>query len=297
MPDTSESASRQSGNADGGANDDHLPFDPVPPRPQPVTTLRDALPELRRPFAPPAVKFKVQSHLYGDRGLMVTYVDARLVVERLDLVCGGSWTSQLTEFAGGMKCSLTLFNRTREDVGKGGFEKASASDALKRAAVLFGVGASLYATPTWILKSTEKGEILENSVPTLRQVERKGKMNLWITPACESWLRDQYSIWLLTSEGERRFGQAFDHGAAGETVGDVAAEQQQLALDDEDEASLAERKAFIANEYREAVKAGAKRSAFPKGQFDARLRQANTSDELFNLATRVAEFGATAGTD
>jgi hypothetical protein len=285
-----KAASRQSGNAGGEQSpprDEQSARRPQPVIPGPKYSLDAALPELRRPFAPPAVKFKVQSVLSSNRGLMVTYVDARLVQERLDLVCGGDWSSTLEEFAGGIKCSLTLFGVTREDVGKGNFEKASASDALKRAAVHFGVGASLYATPTWILKSTAKGTVDENNKPSLRAVERKGKMNLWITDPCERWLREQYAIWLLSPQGEERFGYAFDHGAAADTVGDAAGEGVQMALDDDDDQAMDEHRDRAQAAYEAALEAGMKRSDFPKGRFDARLRACETKADVDALVADI----------
>jgi hypothetical protein len=59
----------------------------------PVTSLNDALPMLRRPFTPAAVKFKVQRKL-GEAGVQIVgYIDARLVIERLNLVVGDQWSA------------------------------------------------------------------------------------------------------------------------------------------------------------------------------------------------------------
>ena len=51
--------------------------------------------ELRRPFTPEAIKWKVQAT--GPKGkpstwgMVVPYIDARLVIERLDEVAPGEW--------------------------------------------------------------------------------------------------------------------------------------------------------------------------------------------------------------
>ena len=60
-----------------------------------ATTIDAALPLLRRPFSPSAVRAKVQNQ---DRakppswGQVIRYIDARLVSERLNLVAGGRWS-------------------------------------------------------------------------------------------------------------------------------------------------------------------------------------------------------------
>jgi hypothetical protein len=46
--------------------------------------------ELRRPFPPEAIKFKGQA-VVGGTALCVPYIDARLVIERLNHVCGMDW--------------------------------------------------------------------------------------------------------------------------------------------------------------------------------------------------------------
>ncbi len=55
--------------------------------------LDEALPLLRRPFAPSAVRAKIQSQQRSktpEWGQVIRYVDARLVSERLNLVVGGA---------------------------------------------------------------------------------------------------------------------------------------------------------------------------------------------------------------
>ena len=56
----------------------------------PCASLAEALPHLRRPPTPEAVCFKIQT-VAGDAAQIAPYVDARLVFDRLDLVCGERW--------------------------------------------------------------------------------------------------------------------------------------------------------------------------------------------------------------
>ena len=125
-------------------------------------TIDAALPLLRRPFSPSAVRAKVQNQ---DRakppswGRVIRYIDARLVSERLNLVAGGRWSYDYAPLDPALwpepdeddgkppplfvTCSLTVLGQTHADVGEGRDPKAAYSDALKRAAVPFGIGRSI----------------------------------------------------------------------------------------------------------------------------------------------------------
>ncbi len=119
--------------------------------------------ELRKPFAPEQVKWKVQTNPKegDDWAIVVAYVDARDVTERLDLASGGDWANEYTvpqAQAGAhhtLECRLTVCGVTRCDVGSvpppregDDATKDLYSDALKRAAVQFGVSSHIYRFPT-----------------------------------------------------------------------------------------------------------------------------------------------------
>jgi recombination DNA repair RAD52 pathway protein len=113
------------------------------------------------------------------QAICVPYIDARQVSERLNNVLGiDGWSNTLIETTGkGMICELTAIIEGKEvtksnigvesDYAK---EKGQASDALKRAAVNFGIGAYLYNIEPLTLKTvsvkgknypaTDKGEAL-----------------------------------------------------------------------------------------------------------------------------------------
>lgn len=114
---------------------------------------------LAEPFDPGEIKFKPQS-VKENRARAVAYIDARVVMDRLDEVLGvDGWQDSYTESAGGgVKCTLCcrfVGNWVpREDVGAESEQpdgddrrKAAYSDALKRAAVKFGIGRYLYRLP------------------------------------------------------------------------------------------------------------------------------------------------------
>ena len=97
----------------------------------------------------------------------VPFVDVGQVLERLDAVCLGGWGCTLRplpvcevadpERKGELVpvhaaiCSLSVNGVTREGIGEGTSPKAAATDALKRAAGLFGVAADVKRIPIlWV---------------------------------------------------------------------------------------------------------------------------------------------------
>lgn len=174
----------------------------------PVETFKDAYPHLRRPFVPEAVKFKVQATGGGDRAwaLIIAYIDARNVTARLNTVCPGLWQEEYEQAEGGLICRLTIDGITHTDWGitESGLAemrvKGTYSDALKRVAVRFGVGESLYATPQMRLNE-----------PHIRTWEKNGKRHAAMTPVGENHCREVYTEWLVRT-GTQAFGAPLDHG-------------------------------------------------------------------------------------
>jgi hypothetical protein len=133
---------------------------------------------LAAPFAADQVDWKAQA-VSGNRALAVPYIDARTVMDRLDRVLGpGNWWDAYTvQPCGSVVCRLTIVIEgacvTKEDVGspseqsdKGDQLKAAFSDALKRAAVKWGIGRYLYSLPKqWVDYDPQKKRLL--STPTL----------------------------------------------------------------------------------------------------------------------------------
>jgi len=157
--------------------------------------------ELRRPFTAAAVRFKIQGTFEGG-AICIAYIDARLVSGRLNHVYPGDWWPEKFEPhpKGGLICHLTVGGVTRTDYGISDYENAKGdfSDALKRAAVHFGVGESLYVLPQMILR--EGSDLKKN---------QRGKYTL--TPQGNGTLRKRYEMW-LESGGAEAFGDPLDHG-------------------------------------------------------------------------------------
>ncbi len=132
---------------------------------------------LAEPFPPEAIQWRIET-LSKDkrRALVVPYVDARAVLERLDRVVGPEgWFDAyevLSTAPPAVKCRLTVLGVTKEDVGEGDSLKAAFSDALKRAAVKFGVGRDLYRLEKrWVAYDPETGRFTPPSLPEERKPE------------------------------------------------------------------------------------------------------------------------------
>jgi hypothetical protein len=153
--------------------------------------------ELRRPFLPEEVRFKVQRVLGENKGAQVVpYIDARSVIGRLNRLAPGRWRAvhealplsmrmTMPDGAGGLRparhdkdgrlepdptlayrCTLTICGARFEDVGEGEDPKSAHADSLKRAAVRAGIGESLYVVglpSMWVgsadgqLRTTQQG--------------------------------------------------------------------------------------------------------------------------------------------
>lgn len=109
---------------------------------------------LSAPFPRQAVHWRAQTVARsGDKALALAYLDARDVMDRLDMVCGPeNWQDEYTETARGrVLCKIGI--RVGDDwvwksdgAGETAVEgeKGGISDALKRAAVHWGIGRYLY---------------------------------------------------------------------------------------------------------------------------------------------------------
>jgi hypothetical protein len=135
--------------------------------------------ELARPFDPEIVLWRPQGRPEAHkRVLIVPYVDARDVMDRLDSTVGlGGWSFELTPVVteGGelrvARGRLSIHGVRREDVGGSStFEtsKGCAGDTLKRCAVGFGIARYLYHLPPVHAVLDGAGQIPEPVLAKLR---------------------------------------------------------------------------------------------------------------------------------
>jgi hypothetical protein len=251
--------------------------------------LSNALVHFRRPFEPAAVRWKVQSAGSG-YGLVVAYIDARLVVERLNAVAGGWWDDEYRVHAQGVEeCALTVFGATRRDVGTaGGFEAAKSmrSDSLKRAGTHFGIGVSIYAMKSVLLEAAAGKDPAGDKLLTHNKRSMRGNKEVWsarMSPAAERWLAETYGRW-LEAKGEKLFGPALGHGDEEGAQG-IEGEEGAAAPVDVDEGPGPALEDELAAGLRERIEAayGAIRkingAAIPPGQHKARVKAAEGSHE------------------
>jgi hypothetical protein len=137
-----------------------------------ITTLPERLPiptaaairaALAEPFDRSVLKCK-PGVVKGNQALAMPYLDARDVADRLDAVLGiDGWQDDYEQLADGtLLCRLRIkvgdewvtrcgVGSPSEQPDAGDRKKAAESDALKRAAVKFGVGRYLYRLPKYWL--------------------------------------------------------------------------------------------------------------------------------------------------
>jgi hypothetical protein len=159
---------------------------------------------LAAPFEPAEVKTRTQA------GRQLSYVTARTVMNRLDTVLGPeNWWNRYRPAGGSsVLCALTVRLPDGSTVTKcdaGGFagmadagddDKSGHSDALKRAAVLFGVGRYLYrdGVPTYAeAEEDEPAEVLE--------AEEDGIPSYW---GSDRSIGSDFYRWLRTEDESRK---------------------------------------------------------------------------------------------
>lgn len=130
---------------------------------------------LKRPFDPKKISWRVGA-TSGDKktGIALAYIDARDVMQRLDEVFGLDWQCRYTHADAKTICEIGVKVGDEWVWRAGGAgdtdveaEKGAASDAFKRAAVLFGIGRYLYDIPNkWVpIKPQGKSYVLEGVPP------------------------------------------------------------------------------------------------------------------------------------
>lgn len=136
-------------------------------------TAQELFDELCRPFAAEEIDWRVGSvNKEKTKGMALAYMDARAVMDRLDGVCGpDGWQCNYTPGVNGsIVCNLGVRMPDGEWLWKADGagatdvegEKGMLSDALKRAAVRWGVGRYLYEMKSpWV--SLENGRYIPDA--------------------------------------------------------------------------------------------------------------------------------------
>lgn len=142
---------------------------------------------LADPFPADAIGWKPQT-VSGNRCLAVAYIDARDVMDRLDDVMGPAGWQDHYQFlpSGLVLCTLRLHLGDdwieKSDVGgeseqkdQGDRQKAAVSDALKRAAVKFGIGRYIYRLEhQWV-----------DFDPKTKRIAKPPRLPVWALPGAK----------------------------------------------------------------------------------------------------------------
>lgn len=144
--------------------------------------MQELFDKLSEPFSPDAISWRIGStNAEKTKGMALAYLDARDVMDRLDLVCGpGGWQCRYSHANGKTVCDLAV-KCGDEWVWKADgagdtdveAEKGALSDAFKRAAVRWGIGRYLYHLPSPWVEIEQKGRtsfIKKSEEPKLRKL-------------------------------------------------------------------------------------------------------------------------------
>ncbi len=193
--------------------------------------------KLAEPFDPQEIKCR-PGKIVGNRCLVLHYIDARLVMDRLDEVVGVlGWQDNYEVLPGGcVACRLMVRLQPQHewvvkmDVGSpseqsddGDQLKAAFSDALKRAAVKFGIGRYLYSLgspPVWADYDEKTKKVAKmpelppwarpaQKAPLIDQDIRKAAMSI-LEPAARQGIKAYELAWSALSR-EMRIAVAQDH--------------------------------------------------------------------------------------
>src|SRR5436853_1660596 len=169
----------------------------VAAEPAPTTDVKAITQQLSAPFEASEVRFKPQK-VTGNKALALAYVDARVIQDRLDDVLGvEGWQDKYECLPdGSVVCRLRLRLGgawvTKMDVGSPSEQpdehdrlKAAFSDALKRAAVKFGIGRYLYRLPAqWADYDPQKRQFVRTPALPASALPRPASVPM--APAAES---------------------------------------------------------------------------------------------------------------
>jgi hypothetical protein len=137
---------------------------------------------LAAPFDPDAVSWRIGS-MKKDKtaGMALAYIDARVVMDRLDDVCGpGGWQCRYSHTATKTVCDIAIkcgeeWLWKADGAGDSDIEaeKGALSDAFKRAAVRWGIGRYIYELPSPWVEVDEWKKIKPNEYKKLEQILRQ----------------------------------------------------------------------------------------------------------------------------
>lgn len=154
-----------------------------------MSLTKEDIKNLSAPFDEATLGVKVQSlSKQKDKAMLVAYLQHTDVYVRLEQV-DPAWSSTVvheerTSDMVYVRVRLTVNGVSRENVGDGEDPKMATSDAIKRAAMLFGVGRYLYDAETvWVPYNEQTDRFRTFTFTDYKNGLRKGQAKLPIGPA------------------------------------------------------------------------------------------------------------------
>jgi hypothetical protein len=162
--------------------------------------------KLRAPFDPVEVSWRIVSTTQDkSRGMALAYIDARVVMDRLDSVCTpAGWQCRYSHAGGMTVCDIGIrvgdeWVFKADGAGQSDIEaeKGALSDAFKRAAVRWGVGRYLYELESpWV--ALENRQIKKDEFAKLNRIlANKVRAMGWNGPTTD-WAGDAQKDGLTT---------------------------------------------------------------------------------------------------
>jgi len=142
-----------------------------------------SLSDLYKPFPSSAIRWRVGALTKDkDKCIPLAYIDARDVMERLDSVVGGDKWACRYPFIGCCELSIKIGNEWVTKSNCAGetnveAEKGQASDAFKRAAVLWGIGRYLYDIPPFWVPVNQYKQMEQNTLEDIKNRLIKWEQN------------------------------------------------------------------------------------------------------------------------
>ena len=141
--------------------------------------VEDVWAKLSAPFPPEVISWRVGAMTGSkDKGLALAYIDARDVMQRLDVIVGPeNWQNKYSHANGKTVCDIGIrcgaeWVWKADGAGDSDVEaeKGALSDAFKRAAVRWGIGRYLYGIDSIWVECNERKQIKESEYPKLRRL-------------------------------------------------------------------------------------------------------------------------------
>jgi hypothetical protein len=136
-----------------------------------MNSNNELLAMLSQPFHPSHITWKPGAlNKDKSRALALAYADLRAYMQRLDEVCGLTWSVSYTPWSDRLICSLTIEGVTRSSTGEPDSQSekseiggtATEAQAFKRACAMFGLGRYLYNLPSvWSEYDSEKKQFTD----------------------------------------------------------------------------------------------------------------------------------------